>query len=65
MIIFMNSEEFLLKSGLVPGKKVQEGAVGGAQNKPTEDGRGDVVEPRAQEALKVSSSQKHSEGSEA
>lgn len=37
-------------------------AAGGVQNRPAEDGRVHVVEPRAREALKVSSSRKHSAG---
>ncbi|CAI9264388.1 unnamed protein product [Lactuca saligna] len=40
-------------------------AAGGVQNRPAEDGRVHVVEPRAREALKVSESRKHSGGSEA
>lgn len=40
-------------------------AAGGVQNRPAEDGRVHVVEPRAREALKVSESRKHSGSSEA
>ena len=38
---------------------------GGVQNRSAEDGRVNVVKPRTREALKVSSSRKHSGGSDA
>jgi hypothetical protein len=40
-------------------------AAGGVHNRPAEDGKVNVVEPRAREALKRSSGRKDSGGSEA
>lgn len=60
----MNVEEWGILLVTVPMFR-RTNAAGGVQNRPAEDGRVNVVEPRAREALKVSSSRKHSGGSEA
>jgi hypothetical protein len=60
----MNVEEWGIFLVTVPMFR-RTNAAGGVQNRPAEDGRVHVVEPRAREALKVSESRKHCGGSEA
>lgn len=63
-VTVMNVEEWGILLITVPMFR-RTNAAGGVKNRPAEDGRVNVVEPRAREALKVSSSRKHSGGSEA
>jgi hypothetical protein len=60
----MNVEEWSILLVTVPMFR-RTNAAGEVQNIPAEDGRVNVVEPRAREARQVSSSRKHSGGSEA
>ncbi|KAA8542494.1 hypothetical protein F0562_023646 [Nyssa sinensis] len=63
-VTVMNMKEWGILLVTVPMFR-RTNVAGGVQNRPAEDGRVNVVEPRAREALKVSSSRKHSGGSEA
>lgn len=60
----MNVEEWCILLVTVPMFR-RTNAARGVQNRPAEDRRVNVVEPRTREALKVSSSRKHSGRSEA
>lgn len=64
LVTVMNVEEWGILIVTIPMFR-RTNAAGGVQNRPAEDGRVNVVEPRAREALKVSSSRKYSGGSEA
>nr|GEW40692.1 hypothetical protein [Tanacetum cinerariifolium] len=63
-VTFMNVKEWGIFLVTVPMFRWTN-AAGGVQNRPAEDERVHVVEPRAREALKVSESRKHCGGSEA
>lgn len=63
-VTVMNVEEWGILLVTVPMFR-RTNAARGVQNRPAEDRRVNVVEPRTREALKVSSSRKHSGRSEA